>query len=200
MQAPDYESYSLAELHEAYDHLDKDAHPERAALLSQYIRNREEEELDTINGIERHKLARRRERFAAFLIDLLIAIVSGIPLWLYYGLERLQQPDITMMVSAVIYSICAFVIIHGYFIANYAQTVGKHFLNIRVEDLNGQQATFSRYVFLRYLPMAVAYSIPIIGSFISLADPLFIFGKSRRCLHDYVAKTQVGYAPSQLDD
>ena len=92
MQAPDYESYSLAELHEAYDHLDKDAHPERAALLSQYIRNREEEELDTINGIERHKLARRRERFAAFLIDLLIAIVSGIPLWVYYGLDRLQQP------------------------------------------------------------------------------------------------------------
>jgi uncharacterized RDD family membrane protein YckC len=190
----------LAELHQAYETLDKDEQPERAALLAQYIRRREEEEIDNINGIEHLKLARRRERFAAFLIDLLISLVASIPLWIYFGVERLQQADLALIITAAIYSFVMFIVIHGYFIATAGQTVGKHFLGIRVEDLSGVQATFSRYVFLRYLPMAVAYSIPLIGPLISLIDPLFIFGKSRRCLHDYVAKTQVGYAPQDYDD
>jgi hypothetical protein len=33
--------------------------------------------------------------------------------------------------------------------------------------------------------------IPYVGWIFSLADPLFIFGESRRCLHDMLADTIV---------
>jgi uncharacterized RDD family membrane protein YckC len=33
--------------------------------------------------------------------------------------------------------------------------------------------------------------IPVVGRLINLVDPLLIFGKERRCLHDLIADTIV---------
>ncbi len=41
------------------------------------------------------------------------------------------------------------------------------------------------------LPLSLCAHIPMVGPLINLVNPLFIFGKERRCLHDYIAKTQV---------
>ena len=39
--------------------------------------------------------------------------------------------------------------------------------------------------------MWLGSNLPEIGQFVALADVLPIFGKSRRCLHDYLARTIV---------
>jgi hypothetical protein len=50
------------------------------------------------------------------------------------------------------------------------------------------------------LPMQVISFIPGVGSIVAgLVDPLFIFGKDKRCLHDYIAKTKVCYVDGDTD-
>ena len=83
---------------------------------------------------------------------------------------------------------------HGYLLANYAQTIGKHFLSIRIENLDGTQASFTTIFFKRLLVMQVIAQIPMVGTIIAgLINPLFIFAKEKRCLHDYIAQTKVSY-------
>jgi uncharacterized RDD family membrane protein YckC len=67
-------------------------------------------------------------------------------------------------------------------------------MGIRIENLDGTQATFSTILLKRMLPIQVVGIIPSVGSIIAgLVNPLFIFGKDKRCLHDYIAKTKVCY-------
>ncbi|WP_218354299.1 RDD family protein [Alteromonas lipotrueiana] len=211
MTSPNYTDYSLAELREALLVIDADAYPERAAQLKQRIseaqaahqeRLQNDAELDEINDIQRFAVARRRERFAAALIDMLVNALATIPFWiiaspLFQQLSNTEQNDLSVLTQAFFwglgYGILMFVILNGYLIATRAQTIGKYFLNIQVQTLNSQPATFSRYVFRRHLPILLAYSLPVVGAGIALVDILFIFGKPRRCLHDHVANTQVGY-------
>ena len=211
MAPPDYSTYTIAELRTALQNVDKHTHPEQARQLEQQllqaeVRQRQSEddaELDAINDIERFTLARRRERFAAAMIDALVSILAAIPFWIVVnpvlermGLSTAQSEMMTLLQSFLLglsYGVLMFLLINGYLIATRAQTIGKHFLHIQVQTLDGRPATFSRYVFKRHIPMLLAYSLPVIGAVIALADVLFIAGKPRRCLHDYVAATQVGY-------
>jgi uncharacterized RDD family membrane protein YckC len=52
-----------------------------------------------------------------------------------------------------------------------------------------------RAVLLRLILPAIIGFIPILGGFLGLAfwlaDVLFIFGKERRCIHDFIAGTKV---------
>ena len=44
---------------------------------------------------------------------------------------------------------------------------------------------------LRALPVQIATMIPFVGPFLAVVDCLFIFGKSRHCVHDLIADTRV---------
>jgi hypothetical protein len=67
-------------------------------------------------------------------------------------------------------------------------------MSIRIENLDGTKASFSTIYVKRMLPMQLIGLVPSVGQFISgFINPIFIFGKQRRCLHDYVAKTKVSY-------
>lgn len=62
-------------------------------------------------------------------------------------------------------------------------------MSMRIENLDGTKASLTTIYFKRMLPMQLIGLIPSIGQFISgIINPLFIFGKQRRCLHDYLAK------------
>ncbi|QPG05824.1 RDD family protein [Salinimonas marina] len=211
---PDYSTYTIAELRTALQNVDKQTDPERAREIEQHLidaearqrQTQDEAELDEINDIEHFTVARRRERFAAAIIDALVSILAAIPFWIVanplleqLGLTSPQSGFLALFQSFLLglcYGVLMFLLINGYLIATRAQTIGKHFLHIQVQTLEGRPATFSRYVFKRHLPMLLAYSLPVLGAVIALADILFIAGKPRRCLHDYVAGTRVGYISS----
>jgi len=40
--------------------------------------------------------------------------------------------------------------------------------------------------------------MPVIGVLLWFTDVLFIFGKSKRCLHDYIAETKVMFAGEEI--
>ena len=56
---------------------------------------------------------------------------------------------------------------------------------------DGSRIGLARYIFLRVVPVVLISMIPFIGNLINLVDPLLIFGKERRCLHDLIADTIV---------
>jgi hypothetical protein len=67
-------------------------------------------------------------------------------------------------------------------------------MSIRIENLDDTKAELSTIYLKRILPMQVVSIIPCGGQFIAgIVNPLFIFGKEKRCLHDYIAKTKVCY-------
>jgi uncharacterized RDD family membrane protein YckC len=55
---------------------------------------------------------------------------------------------------------------------------------------------FSRFVFLRWLPLFVVGLIPWVGYLSGLIDAVLIFRDSHQCLHDNIADTRVVTAAS----
>jgi uncharacterized RDD family membrane protein YckC len=86
--------------------------------------------------------------------------------------------------------IVIFVVINGKFLVQNGQTVGKKILGIKITDLTQQNPTTSA-LFKRYGLYLGLGQIPFIGAFFSIINVLFIFSKSKRCLHDLAAKTIV---------
>jgi len=88
----------------------------------------------------------------------------------------------------------------------YGQTVGKKVMGIRVVRMDGSRVSFARFFFLRGLAIGVigavvggiggAMHIKFAGNIVTLVDYLMIFGAARRCLHDFIADTQVATAAS----
>lgn len=71
------------------------------------------------------------------------------------------------------------------------QTFGKKVLGIKIVRTDGSRAGLGRIFLLRMFVPGLAGAVPFIGPLFSLADPLFIFGEERRCLHDMIADTIV---------
>jgi uncharacterized RDD family membrane protein YckC len=90
-----------------------------------------------------------------------------------------------------------FLLMLGVFVVNCVmvhqsgQTIGKRMLEIAMVRTDGSPITLLRYIFLRVVPVVLLGMIPLVGRFVGLIDPLLIFGKERRCLHDLIADTIV---------
>ncbi|MEP1553281.1 MAG: RDD family protein [Paraglaciecola sp.] len=190
-----FSSYSLNDLYSSAESIDRDMYPERAKEIEDLIRKREAEhpeEIDTTKDIG--EKATKTDRLLAALIDGVIAIVAMIPLFNYVGLAAFENPTLPLISGTFIYGVFLTFILHGYLMHYYGQTIGKHFMSIRIENLDGTKASFATIYFKRMLPMQIIGLIPSVGQFISgFINPIFIFGKQRRCLHDYIAKTKVSY-------
>ena len=145
--------------------------------------------------------AQRLQRLFASIIDTFIQIITVVPLFLFIGAERFEAAqnefDLGLVVVSFIYGIVAIIVVQGYFLHHYAQTIGKRFLNIRIENLDGTKATFSRVLYWRYIPISLVAQIPGLGPLIGLVDALFIFRSDRRCLHDHIAGTRVMQCPPE---
>jgi hypothetical protein len=61
----------------------------------------------------------------------------------------------------------------------------------KIVDLDGKLPFFGKIVISRYLFLGLISQLPIIGLITALVDCLLIFGRERRCLHDYLAGTKV---------
>jgi uncharacterized RDD family membrane protein YckC len=80
-----------------------------------------------------------------------------------------------------------FFLVNGYLLFMRGQTVGKLVVRAKIVNLEGEVPNFAKLVILRYILPALLAQFPLIG----LIDVLMIFGKERRCLHDYMAGTRV---------
>lgn len=191
----DFSSYSLDELYSASKSIDRLAHPARAKEIDRLIAQQEalcNQDIDqTRNAGE---LATRSDRLLAAIIDGVLGMIMIMPIFFYIGIEELKTATLLQSAGIFFYGICTTMILHGYLLYYYAQTIGKHYLSIRVENLDGSKANFRTICFKRLLPFQLLAQIPLLGPLIvGIINPLFIFTKQRRCLHDRVASTKVSY-------
>ena len=194
-----FNDYTLDELYDSSKSIDRDLYPERAKEIDELIIERQNEQpqketeetsADKVTG----EKSTRWDRLWASLIDMVIHLAATIPLFLYFGMEALKEPSISLTITALIYGLLMTLILQGYLLYNYGQTIGKHIIGIRIENLDGTKADLKKILFLRILPMSICSVIPSVGQLITgFINPIFIFGKERRCLHDYIAKTKVCY-------
>lgn len=193
----DFSTYSLEELYSAADKIDRETYPDRAAEIDRRIL--EKEQASTSQVIEpkaEGNQATRMDRLLGAIIDGVVQIMATIPFLTYHGMEKFAEPDFITTLQGLFYGLLVTLVIQGYLLYHYSQTVGKHFMGTRIEDLQGQRANIQT-ILKRILPMSVITIVPGVGQFIAgLVNPVCIFGKEKRCLHDYIAKTQVCYVDS----
>ena len=155
--------------------------------------------------------ANRGARFVAVLIDgfapliVIIGILAAVALPAYHsyvqrskGLPVAQDSGtgLILVASFAGLAMLAFVIYSISLVYRYGQTIGKRVMGIRVVRTDGSRVAFSRFVFLRWLPMFIVGIIPWIGYLSGLVDALLIFRDSHQCLHDNIADTRVVTAAS----
>ncbi|SMF15662.1 Uncharacterized membrane protein YckC, RDD family [Alteromonadaceae bacterium Bs31] len=150
-------------------------------------------ELEAPNTVD--ELASRWARLWGALIDGVIGFTVMIPLMFITGYWERAMAQTVGVTETVLYAVFGFVIfavLHGYFLVKNGQTIGKKILGTKiVSNETGEVLPVWKVLFLRYLPVSVAANIPVLGGFVILINYLFVFSKSKRCLHDLIASTKV---------
>lgn len=161
--------------------------------------------------------AGRGERFLAVLIDglvpfiVIIGILIAVAIPAYENYRQQHVPGIEPPplgsghhLTTTWAWLGGFALL-GYFIYStvlvylYGQTFGKRMMGIRVVRVDGSRVAFSRFIFLRWLPVTILGAIPFVGWIVGLLDPLLILRESRQCLHDDFANTRVVTAASSAE-
>ncbi len=141
------------------------------------------------------RLASRWKRLGGVILDGVISMVTIIPLMLVTGMYqrafRGEGMTIGQKFAFFVVGWVIFLILNGYLLANRGQTIGKVAVKTKIVDLQGNIPSFGKLLLLRYLVLSLVAQIPIVGTLAGLVNALFIFGKERRCLHDYMAGTRV---------
>ena len=144
--------------------------------------------------------ASRVKRFLGAVIDgILAGIAFAIGVVLTIGLisggfinqHELESQSFNLdqmnALAATYFPFLALALFQWNLIATQGQSIGKKLLGMRIVTDGGQMPGFIFGVVLRnWVRFALSF-IPFFG----LIDVLFIFGESRRCIHDYLAGTFV---------
>ncbi len=140
-------------------------------------------------------LASRWKRLWGSLLDSLISMMIIVPLMLVTGaFQRAfsgEAMGIGQQAMFFVVGWVVFLMLNGYLLANRGQTIGKVIVKTKIVDLNGDIPCFGKLLVFRYLILGLVAQIPFIGGLVGIVNALFIFGQDRRCLHDYMAGTQV---------
>jgi uncharacterized RDD family membrane protein YckC len=160
--------------------------------------------------------ASRWQRLAGALVDGLFALAVGFAPAMALHAARLdpfpteitKAAGMAWMPSSILALFLGLVpdAVQWWLISTSGQTIGKKVARTRIVTLDGQVAGFMNGVLLRAMPvLAVSVVqvllrtfVPAVGrvaspllSLLFTVDILFIFGSSRRCVHDYIAGTRV---------
>ena len=139
-------------------------------------------------------LASRWSRLWASLIDSIIMMLVLIPLMIvtggFEGVAQGIEPSFTYNLIMAVVGIVLFVIVNGALLIRHGQTVGKRLVKIKITDMNGMRPTLNNYL-ARYAVYFLPGQVPIVGQLFSIVNILFIFGESKRCLHDHAGGTKV---------
>lgn len=140
------------------------------------------------------ELADRVQRFLAALIDGIIAMVVIVPTFIGLGLADLtatEPPSFVENLRNAILGFIIFVALHGYFLKEFGQTIGKKVMGIRIVGLDGRLRPIVDLLLKRYLILTAITLIPLVGFIVALVNVLMIFREDRRCGHDLIANTRV---------
>lgn len=144
----------------------------------------------------KYPLATRMQRLAAALLDDFIALLTLLPMMSYYDLfsymENSKVVPMNIIINLNIYAFGMFLIVHGFLLYNYGQTIGKRMMGIAIATNDYRLPSFNRLIALRYVPFRLAGLIPGLN-ILPIINVLFIFRQDRRCLHDLLAGTKVIY-------
>jgi len=134
-------------------------------------------------------LATLGARFAGSILDGLIYMVPLLPIFLTAVLTG--EEEVTALAGLGVMVFVAVAVIQIYLISTTGQSLGKKMVKTRIIREDGSAVDFVSGVLIRAWVMGLLGAIPLVGSLIQIADPLFIFGERRQCLHDRLAKTLV---------
>lgn len=127
------------------------------------------------------------KRFMGALIDGLLMVIAII-----FGLFAFDIPLNQAEGSAEAYvGLLLLSLLQMFLITTRGQTLGKMAMGTRIVLMDGGEVGFLHGVVLRAWVLSAVSFIPLIGALVGLADPLFIFGEERRCIHDQIAGTRV---------
>jgi uncharacterized RDD family membrane protein YckC len=143
------------------------------------------------------ELATRWQRFWAAFVDGIVItaaiLIAGLAVGLSTG-AAVQPASFGQMGVPVGIALAVVALINLWMLSRYRATIGKKALKIKMVRKDGSDAGLGRLIFLRGLPQWIVSGlgnvVPLVG-ILSLVDILFIFGKGRRCVHDYIADTIV---------
>ena len=85
----------------------------------------------------------------------------------------------------------SFLVLHGYLLSRYGQTIGKRIMGIAIVTLDNRVPPFFQLIVQRYLIQWLAGRVPMVGGILRLVDILAIFRADKRCIHDHLAGTKV---------
>jgi uncharacterized RDD family membrane protein YckC len=139
------------------------------------------------------KPATRGSRLGAYVLDAAIVVFPALLIVgvIGYLFKADEQRSVLFSGIGVGVSMLMFLILNIPLLYKYGQTIGKRIMGIHISRTDGSRAGLARILFLRYFLMGLVNAIPFLGVATSLLDPLLIFQKSRRCLHDLIADTVV---------
>ena len=148
-------------------------------------------------------LASRWQRLGAALIDGVVAMVLNGPMIYWYYRSSVGEPwlfeyspllesELFFSVFTMVFIVITFLLCNAVLLSRYGQTIGKRLLGIKIVDYGtGEILSLKKVIGFRYLPQWLASNLPVGASLLPLLDSLFIFGESKRCIHDLIANTKV---------
>ncbi len=137
---------------------------------------------------EAPELATLWQRFAGNFIDGLVMTLAWVPGSVlaprYLGENHPAIP------ALIVVSVLVALGLQLWMVVRHRASIGKRVMKARMTRPDGTEAPVWRIVLLRAMPVAVLSAIPV-ANLLTLIDVLFIFGKPRRCVHDYLGGTIV---------
>ncbi|MEJ8855068.1 RDD family protein [Variovorax robiniae] len=149
---------------------------------------------DVQSDDRRGELAGRWTRLFAYIVD---GVILSVATHLLANFSPLVDPNAdtgglwTLRLEEFGMEFVLFLLLNGYLLVMRGQTIGKALFRIRIARPDGARVSAARVIGLRCCIDAVTGVTT--GSLLLYAfiDALFIFRKSRRCLHDSIADTVV---------
>ena len=140
-------------------------------------------------------LASRWSRLGASLIDGLTIMIFTVPAMYLTGafdnISKGTQPSTEYNIALAALALVVFFILNTKLLMKNGQTIGKMALGIKIVDLDGNLPGMKKHLLKRYAVYFIPGQVPVLGQLFSFVNILFIFGKQKRCIHDYFAGTKV---------
>lgn len=140
-------------------------------------------------------MASRWARLGASTIDGLCMSIVTLPVMYFSGIFKIifegNEPAIEHTLAIGVFGFFVFFLINGVLLSRSGQTLGKKAVGIKVVDLDGSLPSLKQLILKRYSVYFLPGQIPVVGQLFSMLNILMIFGKQKRCIHDYAANTKV---------